>query len=228
MGRLRGRRRPASVLSTSNRSRLPNRPALFPWRSDTRAVLVACPFPLHLFQQVLQLSYAGRSHDSAEHRSGLPGSRGDHADASRGDRRDGLRTRPPREPVLPARRGPPRPAGGGGIPEQLAEVFGARPRRSSSPAAGPRRDNLAVKGLYWARHDGARRRVLTTSVEHHAILDGCGWRRPRAPSRPGWWSATTAWFSPGAARRDRAGPRAGRHDQRDVGEQRGGHDPAGE
>src|SRR5205085_11450890 len=45
---------------------------------------------------------------------------------------------------------------------------------------GSEADNLAVKGLYWARRDGAqrdgvRRRVLTTSVEHHAVLDSVRW-----------------------------------------------------
>src|SRR5215510_16593049 len=59
--------------------------------------------------------------------------------------------------------------------EQLAEVFGARPSEVIFTSGGTEADNLAVKGLYWARHDGARRRVLTTSVEHHAILDSVRW-----------------------------------------------------
>ncbi len=69
--------------------------------------------------------------------------------------------------------------------EQLAEVFGARPSEVVFTSGGTEADNLAVKGLYWARQDGARRdgarrdgarrRVLTTSVEHHAILDSVRW-----------------------------------------------------
>jgi cysteine desulfurase len=59
--------------------------------------------------------------------------------------------------------------------EQLAEVFGARPSEIVFTSGGTEADNLAVKGLYWARHDGARRRVLTTSVEHHAVLDSVRW-----------------------------------------------------
>ena len=60
--------------------------------------------------------------------------------------------------------------------EQLAEVFGARPSEVVFTSGGTEADNLAVKGLYWARYDGgARRRVLTTSVEHHAILDSVRW-----------------------------------------------------
>jgi cysteine desulfurase len=64
--------------------------------------------------------------------------------------------------------------------EQLAEVFGARPSEVIFTSGGTEADNLAVKGLYWARRDGAdreggRRRVLTTSAEHHAVLDSVRW-----------------------------------------------------
>ena len=59
--------------------------------------------------------------------------------------------------------------------EQLAEVFGARPSEIVFTSGGTEADNLAVKGLYWARHEGSRRRVLTTSVEHHAVLDSVRW-----------------------------------------------------
>ena len=64
--------------------------------------------------------------------------------------------------------------------EQLAEVFGARPSEVIFTSGGTEADNLAVKGLYWARQDGAarrrdRHRVLTTSVEHHAVLDSVRW-----------------------------------------------------
>jgi cysteine desulfurase len=59
--------------------------------------------------------------------------------------------------------------------EQLAEVFGARPSEIVFTSGGTEADNLAVKGMYWARHEGERRRVLTTSVEHHAVLDSVRW-----------------------------------------------------
>jgi cysteine desulfurase len=64
--------------------------------------------------------------------------------------------------------------------EQLAEVFGARPSEVIFTSGGTEADNLAVKGLYWARRDsagpeGKRRRVLTTPVEHHAVLDSVRW-----------------------------------------------------
>src|ERR1700721_274280 len=59
--------------------------------------------------------------------------------------------------------------------EQLAEVLGARPSEIVFTSGGTEADNLAGKGLYWARPQGARRRVLTTSVEHHAVLDSVRW-----------------------------------------------------
>ncbi|HEX6525044.1 MAG TPA: cysteine desulfurase family protein [Streptosporangiaceae bacterium] len=57
--------------------------------------------------------------------------------------------------------------------EQIAEVFGARPSEVIFTSGGTEADNLAVKGLYWARPSS--RRVLTTLVEHHAVLDSVKW-----------------------------------------------------
>jgi cysteine desulfurase len=61
--------------------------------------------------------------------------------------------------------------------EQIAEVFGARASEVVFTSGGTEADNLAVKGLYWARQaaDARRRRVLTTSVEHHAVFDSVRW-----------------------------------------------------
>ncbi|MFJ7153663.1 cysteine desulfurase family protein [Streptomyces sp. NPDC101118] len=61
--------------------------------------------------------------------------------------------------------------------EALAEALGARPSEVVFTAGGTEADNLAVKGLYWARRDAdpARTRVLTSPVEHHAVLDAVHW-----------------------------------------------------
>src|SRR3984893_18457389 len=61
--------------------------------------------------------------------------------------------------------------------EQVAEAVGARPSEVIFTSGGAEADNLAVKGLYLARRaaDPARRRVLATAVEHHAVLDSAGW-----------------------------------------------------
>jgi cysteine desulfurase len=73
--------------------------------------------------------------------------------------------------------------------EQLAEVFGARPSEIIFTSGGTEADNLAVKGLYWARRDDDRRRVLTTSVEHHAVLDSVRWLE-EAQGAEAVWLAT--------------------------------------
>ena len=61
--------------------------------------------------------------------------------------------------------------------EQVAEAYGARPSEVVFTSGGTEADNLAVKGLYWARRAGdpRRRRVLVTSIEHHAVLDSAQW-----------------------------------------------------
>jgi cysteine desulfurase len=61
--------------------------------------------------------------------------------------------------------------------ELIAETYGARPSEVVFTSGGTEADNLAVKGLYWARRaaDPSRRRVLATSVEHHAVLDSAAW-----------------------------------------------------
>ncbi|MFF0116413.1 cysteine desulfurase family protein [Streptomyces prasinus] len=61
--------------------------------------------------------------------------------------------------------------------EALAEALGARPSEVVFTSGGTEADNLAVKGLYWARHDAepARTRVLASPVEHHAVLDAVHW-----------------------------------------------------
>ncbi|OAH10515.1 cysteine desulfurase family protein [Streptomyces jeddahensis] len=61
--------------------------------------------------------------------------------------------------------------------EALAEALGARPSEVVFTSGGTEADNLAVKGLFWARRsaDAARTRVLASPVEHHAVLDAVHW-----------------------------------------------------
>ena len=91
--------------------------------------------------------------------------------------------------------------------EQLAEVFGARPSEVIFTSGGTEADNLAVKGLYWARQDGAtrpqgnRHRVLTTSVEHHAILDSVRWLEEAQGAEAVWLAVgDDGMVRPGALR----------------------------
>ncbi len=72
--------------------------------------------------------------------------------------------------------------------ELIAETYGARPSEVVFTSGGTEADNLAVKGLYWARRvtDPSRRRVLATSVEHHAVLDSAGWLAEQQGAEAVW------------------------------------------
>ncbi|GLX97538.1 cysteine desulfurase family protein [Herbidospora sp. NBRC 101105] len=56
--------------------------------------------------------------------------------------------------------------------ETIACALGARPSEVVFTAGGTEADNLAIKGLFWARR---RPRVLLSSIEHHAALDPAHW-----------------------------------------------------
>ena len=72
--------------------------------------------------------------------------------------------------------------------EQIAAAYGARPSEVVFTSGGTEADNLAIKGLFWARRaaDPARRRVLTAAIEHHAVLDCAGWLRDHEAAEVGW------------------------------------------
>jgi cysteine desulfurase len=61
--------------------------------------------------------------------------------------------------------------------ERIAAAIGARPYEVIFTGGGTESDNLAVKGIFWSRRaaDPRRRRVLASSVEHHAVLDAVEW-----------------------------------------------------
>ncbi|WP_433036416.1 cysteine desulfurase family protein [Actinomycetospora sp. CA-053990] len=61
--------------------------------------------------------------------------------------------------------------------ESIAEAVGALPSEVVLATGGTEADNLAVKGLYWARRaaDPRRTRVLVSAAEHHAVLDAGEW-----------------------------------------------------
>jgi cysteine desulfurase len=61
--------------------------------------------------------------------------------------------------------------------ELIADKLGARPSEVIFTAGGTESDNLAVKGIYRARRDAdpSHRRIITSAVEHHAVLDSVDW-----------------------------------------------------
>jgi cysteine desulfurase len=61
--------------------------------------------------------------------------------------------------------------------ERIAAALGARPSEVVFTSGGTESDNLAVKGISWARREesSARQRVLASGIEHHAVLDPVEW-----------------------------------------------------
>src|SRR5271169_4241353 len=72
--------------------------------------------------------------------------------------------------------------------EQIADAYGARPSEVVFTSGGTEADNLAVKGLYWARHAAGtrRRKVLVTAIEHHAVLDSAQWLASHEAAEVSW------------------------------------------
>jgi len=62
--------------------------------------------------------------------------------------------------------------------ESVAAALGARPSEVIFTGGGTESDNLAVKGIFWARAkaaDAKRRRIVASAVEHHAVMDAVLW-----------------------------------------------------
>ncbi|MGH3442974.1 MAG: cysteine desulfurase family protein [Nitriliruptorales bacterium] len=59
--------------------------------------------------------------------------------------------------------------------EQIATVLGASPADIVFTSGGTEADNLAVKGLAWAGAARGRRHIVTTAVEHPAVLEAAEW-----------------------------------------------------
>src|SRR6266516_5587597 len=72
--------------------------------------------------------------------------------------------------------------------EQIAEAYGARPSEVVRASGGTAADNLAVKGLFWARLSASprRRKVLITAIEHHAVLDSAQWLASHEAAEVRW------------------------------------------
>ncbi|MEV4730721.1 cysteine desulfurase family protein [Saccharopolyspora sp. NPDC049426] len=78
--------------------------------------------------------------------------------------------------------------------EDIADALGARPSEVLFTAGGTESDNLAVKGIFWARRaaDPARRRILASTVEHHAVLDAVDWLAEHEGAEVTWLEADAA------------------------------------
>ncbi len=67
--------------------------------------------------------------------------------------------------------------------ETIAQALGCRPGDVVFTSGGTESDNLALKGIFWARRavDPRRTRILSTAIEHHAVLDPLMWLAEREP-----------------------------------------------
>jgi cysteine desulfurase len=63
----------------------------------------------------------------------------------------------------------------------VARLIGAEPSEIVFTSGGTEADNLAVRGLADAQKDGARRRIITTAIEHEAVLNAV-----KGLGRRGW------------------------------------------
>ena len=72
--------------------------------------------------------------------------------------------------------------------ESIAACLGARPSEVIFTSGGTESDNLAVKGIFWARRDAdpRRNRILASSVEHHAVLDTVEWLEKHEGAKVTW------------------------------------------
>ncbi|MBF6456728.1 cysteine desulfurase family protein [Nocardia cyriacigeorgica] len=72
--------------------------------------------------------------------------------------------------------------------ESIAADLGARPSEVIFTAGGTESDNLAVKGIYWARRDDdpRRTRIIASAIEHHAVVDTVEWLEQHEGARVTW------------------------------------------
>jgi cysteine desulfurase len=59
--------------------------------------------------------------------------------------------------------------------EAIAAQVGASPAQLIFTSGGTESDNLAVKGAFWSGAEVGRCRMVTSTLEHHAVLDSVAW-----------------------------------------------------
>jgi cysteine desulfurase len=60
--------------------------------------------------------------------------------------------------------------------EQVAQALGVTPLEVLFTSGGTESDNQAVKGIAWAAREAGRgAHIVTTAIEHHAVIESCEW-----------------------------------------------------
>src|SRR5687768_1802637 len=59
--------------------------------------------------------------------------------------------------------------------EAIAAQVGANPAELIFTSGGTESDNLAVKGGFWSGVEVGRHQVVTSTIEHHAVLESVAW-----------------------------------------------------
>ncbi|MGW5571243.1 cysteine desulfurase family protein [Nocardia thailandica] len=72
--------------------------------------------------------------------------------------------------------------------ESIAADLGGRPSEVVFTSGGTESDNLALKGIFWARRDAdpRRTRIVTSAVEHHAVIDAVEWLEKHEGAQVTW------------------------------------------
>ena len=59
--------------------------------------------------------------------------------------------------------------------EELAEAVGCAASEIIFTATGTEANNLAIKGLFWKGAKANKKVIITSSFEHHAVIDPINW-----------------------------------------------------
>lgn len=72
--------------------------------------------------------------------------------------------------------------------ESIGTDLGARPSEVIFTSGGTESDNLAIKGIYWARRaaEPRRTRIIAGSTEHHAVIDAVEWLEQHEGAQVTW------------------------------------------
>jgi cysteine desulfurase len=80
--------------------------------------------------------------------------------------------------------------------ERIAAALNVRPSAVIFTSGGTESDNLAVKGLFWARSGAhaSRTGILASTIEHHAVLDPVAWLADQNQAKVTWLGVDALGF----------------------------------